>query len=136
MILNDWRCFLVLHIYPFLMPYDSGYTSLNDSETIILYNHIKQSVQRDILWFALQKIPQFYLIFWCENFVERNSFRIVSSDSSETLRKLFLSTKFLHQEIRWNYGFFCSVVWGKLELRCSSNSLYVGFYSQPSRMLW
>ena len=38
--------------------------------------------------------------FWCRNFVERNSFRIVSGDSPETMRKLCLSTKFPHQEIR------------------------------------
>ena len=31
---------------------------------------------------------------WCINFVERHSFRIASGDSPETLRKLYLSTKF------------------------------------------
>ena len=39
-------------------------------------------------------------------FVEKNSFRIVSGNSGnspETMRKLFLSTKFPHQEIRWIY---------------------------------
>ena len=51
---------------------------------------------------------QNFLISWCENFVKRNSFCMVSGDSPETMRKLFLSTKFPHQEIRWNYGIFCS----------------------------
>ena len=41
--------------------------------------------------------------------MERHSFRIVSGDSHETTGKLCLSTKFPHQEIRWNYSIFCSV---------------------------
>ena len=41
---------------------------------------------------------------WCGNFAERYSFRIVSSKSPETKRKLCLSAKFQHQEIRWNCG--------------------------------
>ena len=36
--------------------------------------------------------------------MERHSFRIVSGDSPKTLQKLCLSIKFIHQEIRWNYG--------------------------------
>ena len=42
----------------------------------------------------------------CGNFAERHSFRIVSLDSSETARKLCLSTKLQHLKIRWNYGIF------------------------------
>ena len=34
------------------------------------------------------------------NFVERHSFRIISGDSSKTMWKLYLSTKFPQQEIR------------------------------------
>ena len=30
------------------------------------------------------------------------------SESPETMRKLCLSTRFPHQEIRWNYGILCS----------------------------
>ena len=41
---------IVLHICSFLMSYDTGYTSLSDSETIVSYNHIKQSVQENVLW--------------------------------------------------------------------------------------
>ena len=51
-------------------------------------------------------------ICWCGNFVERCSFRLVSGDLPETLRKLCLSTKFSHQEIRWNYGIFRSDRYG------------------------
>ena len=47
------------------------------------------------------------LISWCGNFVERHLFRRVSGKSTETLRKLRLSTKFPHQEIRWNFGIAC-----------------------------
>ena len=39
--------------------------------------------------------------------MERHSFRIVSGDSPETLRKLCHSAKFPHQEIRRNYGILC-----------------------------
>ena len=48
---------------------------------------------------TLHKIPKLHLISWCGNFVERHSFRRVSDESSETLRKLYLSTKFPLQEI-------------------------------------
>ena len=43
---------------------------------------------------SLGKIPQFHQIFWCGNFVERQSFHIVSGNSPETMRKLSVSTKF------------------------------------------
>ena len=54
---------------------------------------------------SLRKKPKFdliswHLISWCGNFVERHSFRKASGESPETLRKLCLSTKFPHQEIR------------------------------------
>ena len=42
------------------------------------------------------------------NFVERHSFRIVLGKSPKTVQKLCLSTKFVYQEISWNYGIFCS----------------------------
>ena len=38
-----FACLFVFHVC------DSGYASLGDSETIALYNHIKQAVQRDVL---------------------------------------------------------------------------------------
>ena len=52
----------------------------------------------------LRKIPKFYLISWCGNFVERYNFSRILGDSPETLSKLCLSTKFPHQVIRWNFG--------------------------------
>ena len=59
--------------------------------------------------FILRKIPEFNLISWRENFMKRHNFRRVSGKSTETVRKLYLSTKCPHQEIRWNYGILHSV---------------------------
>ena len=47
-----------------------------------------------------QKIKKIHLTLWCGNFVQTHSFPIVSGDSSKTLRKLCVSAKILHQEIR------------------------------------
>ena len=42
---------LVSSLNSFLMSYDdSGGTSLGESETIVSYNHVKQSVEGDALW--------------------------------------------------------------------------------------
>ena len=65
------------------------------------------------------------LISWYGNFVERHSFRIVSGDSPETMRKLCLSTKFPYQEIRWNYGFFRSGLGITLSVTPLSKSLFI-----------
>ena len=47
--------------------------------------------------------------------MERHSFRIVSDwNGTETMWKLCLYTKFPHQEIRWNYGIFTSVIYLEL----------------------
>ena len=48
------------------------------------------------------------MISWCENFVETHSFCRVSDETSETLKKQCISTKFPHQGIGWNFGIFCS----------------------------
>ena len=45
---------IFLHICLFLMPCDIDNTNLA-SETIVLYNHIKQSVQRDVFVTSLSK---------------------------------------------------------------------------------
>ena len=52
------------------------------------------------------KIAKFHLISRSGNFVEKRSFLRVSP---ETLWKLCLSAKYLHQEIRWNFGILHSV---------------------------
>ena len=66
-----------------------------------------------MVWYSLCKIRQFHLISWCGNFVERQSFRTNSGESPETMRKLCLSTKFPHQEIRWYYCILRSdwIIW-------------------------
>ena len=53
-----------------------------------------------------EKYRSFHPISWCAKFVERHSFRIISGDSTETMRKLCLSTKFPHQETRWQLRYF------------------------------
>ena len=60
-------------------------------------------------YLTLHKMSLFHLISWCGSFVERHSFRIFSGESLETMRKLCLSTKFPHQEIRRNNDILCSV---------------------------
>ena len=46
------------------------------------------------------KRRNFYdVISWCVVFLERHSFRLVSGDLPETIRKLCLSTKFPRQEL-------------------------------------
>ena len=52
----------------------------------------------------MRQIPQFRIISWCRHFAKRHSFGTVSRESPETMRKLCLSAKFSHQEMRWNYG--------------------------------
>ena len=49
---------------------------------------------------ALCKMPEFHLIFWCWNFVERYIFPGVSDELLETLLKLCFFTKSTHQEIK------------------------------------
>ena len=55
-----------------------------------------------------RKIPYFHQTSCCGNFVEMHDFHRVSDKSPETLWKLCISTKFLYQEARWNYGILCS----------------------------
>ena len=52
------------------------------------------------------KLAKFHLISRSGNFVEKRSFLRVSP---ETLWNLCLSAKYLHQEIRWNFGILHSV---------------------------
>ena len=63
------------------------------------------------IFVALRKIPQFHLISWYGNFVERHGFWIVSGHPPETMRKMYLSAKFPHQEIRWNKDTLRCVGW-------------------------
>ena len=69
----------------------------------------------EILWKGTV-FANFWLISRCGNFVQRHSFRIVSGESPETLRKLWLSTKFPHHKIRWNYGILRSA-WKRKRLK-------------------
>ena len=53
--------------------------------------------------------------------MEGHSFRIVSGDLPETMRKQHLSTKLKQQEIRWNYGILRSE-WGLVWIHISAKS--------------
>ena len=59
---------------------------------------------RLVRYSALHEIPKFHLISWRVNFVKRHRFCRVLGESQKILRKLCLSAKFPHEEIRWNYG--------------------------------
>lgn len=54
----------------------------------------------------MHKTSQLKLFFWCGNFVEGT----VPANSPETLRILYVSTKFPHRKIRWNCGVLCTVL--------------------------
>ena len=68
------------------------------TEMEIIWLDIKDDITR--LTVSLRNIQRFHLIPWCWNFVERHS------ESPKTLRRLCLSTKFPHHEIRWNLVFY------------------------------
>ena len=73
-----------------------------------------------------KKNAQYKYFSWCGNFVERHRFRIVWGESPETMRKLHLSRKFPHYEIKWNYGIFHNECkWPEAALRrCFSEKVY------------
>ena len=66
---------------------------------------------------------QFHLISWCGNFVERQFPQL------ETMWKLCLSTKFLRQEIRWNYG---TLQWYVDALRLFRTQNNLSYHLKPS----
>ena len=53
--------------------------------------------------FSLHEIPELRLIFWCGNFMEKQSFCSGSGESPKTQRKLCYSTKFPHKDIMQNF---------------------------------
>ena len=67
-----------------------------------------------------------------------HSFRfcIVSGDSPEIMRKLFLSTKLPDQEIRWNYGIFGSADWYANAVYYKDTGLGNLFSPPRFRCLW
>ena len=60
----------------------------------------KGFVLKNMYKYTLCKIPSFHLISWCEHFMKRHSFHKILGESHETLRKLFVSTKFPDQQFR------------------------------------
>ena len=93
--------FLLLALNKFIMTfisYKSFFHFFCDNS--LLDNIFRKAVVSDIHKKSLRKMPQFHLFSSCGNFAERHSFRIVSGDSFENMRKRCISTKFPHQEIR------------------------------------
>ena len=97
-----------------LITYNIHTTYFND--IWIIGNKVKEKICSPQSWLkeCTAKIPQFHLISWCGNFVERHSFSIVSGVPPKNMRKLCLSTKFPHQKIMWNYDIFRNVIQEKL----------------------
>ena len=81
---------------------------------------------RNVLNTVKEHLITSHLITLCRNFVERHSFRIVSGKSPETMRKLCLSTKLPHQEIRRNYVILHDVLHYATLLKVTL--LHRGFY--------
>ena len=61
--------------------------------------------------------------------MERHSFRMLLGESPETMRKLCLSTKFPHQEIRWNYGILRSVWYHIISPFCLGFQVFRSFFA-------
>ena len=106
---------------------------MRSSETDIFF--LEKQVLKKFLP-TLRKIPQFHLIFWCGNFVERRSFRIVLGELYKTMRKLCLSTKFPHQEIRWHCSIFGSVRKNFFNTCFSKKSQFLTTSSRTSPIFW
>ena len=64
--------------------------------------------------------------------MERHSFRRISGYSPKTMRTLCPSLKFLHQEIKWNYGILRSV---ETSLKKSGNWIIICFNMIPKDIL-
>ena len=79
---------------------------------------------------ALRKISKFYLISWRGNFVETH---IVSEELLAIHWKLFVSTKFPHQEIRWNYGIF--YMWWKINRNTQTSEVDCLEKRSPGKVL-
>ena len=79
---------------------------------------------------ALRKISKFYLISWRGNFVETH---IVSEELLAIHSKLFVSTKFPRQEIRWNYGIF--YMWWKINRNTQTSEVHCLEKRSPGKVL-
>ena len=82
-------------------------TDQKNSEYVDFLHSVRNSYTAQLIMIMIEhtaKNTVISSISWCENFVERHSFRTISGDSPKTMQKLCLPTKFLHQEIRWNNG--------------------------------
>ena len=98
-------------------------TSVDFLETSLFFNLIFSNIvciHMNVLWMYFKSTTLKNTVIPANvlegNFVERRSL-LWKSDTPETMQKLCLSTKFPHQEIRWNYRILRSVFW---------SSFYIG----------
>ena len=103
-------CSLLPFLSPFILIFRESWKTENGAANLVSYSDKchwflsslrKLEESRKGSW---RKLPKLYLISWCGNFVERHSFRGVSGNWPETMRKRCLSTKFSHFEIKRNFG--------------------------------
>ena len=76
-------------------------------KTTTCVRNIRVKIHPCYTWLILCWCKINSVVFWIlhsVNFEERNSFRSVSGQSSETVRKLCFSAKFQHLKIRWNFS--------------------------------
>ena len=77
---------------------------------------------------SLYKIPLFHPRYWRGYFVETWDFRKVSGDSTESLRATCVSTKFPHQETRWNFSILFSTWFNKMTFAQTARTWYITFW--------
>ena len=75
-----------------------------------LINAKNTVISSNILVWKFCGKAQFRHSFGLWKFCGKTQIRLISSDSPKTMQKLCLSTTFLHENIRWNYGIFRSVI--------------------------
>ena len=89
MTLNAWRCELFWHIFSFLVSYDSGYTSLGDSKTIISCNNIKIKILTSLGKFDFLTI---LFTWWFVYWVQFSTVKYAAIDNA-IFHKVFLRLK-------------------------------------------
>ena len=77
---------------------------------------------------SLHKLPQLHLISWRGNFVARHSFRMVSGDSPETMRKLCLAKNFHTKKLGEITVFYAVLVINLLHNNINSHSPVFQFH--------
>ena len=96
--------FVVLYIFHFLLLFDL--ISRSCSDQCFIFSNNDTIASQTLL--TLRKMSLFHLIYYCGNFVESQSFRIVSGNSPKTMQKLYLSTP--ENSVKWRYFAQCKLI--------------------------